>query len=156
MSRTIHSLLAEPFHRFVSRDPQETREWGQQFARHLVAGDVVCLYGELGAGKTCLTQGIVAGLGVGARVPVRSPSFTFVREYRGRERILHWDLYRLRSSEEVEELGWRESFDGNAIVLIEWADRVSSLLPQRRWDITLTMISENIRHLEARRFQAAP
>jgi len=111
---------------------------------------VVCLYGELGAGKTCLAQGIVAGLGVGAQVPVRSPSFTFVREYRGKERILHWDLYRLNSPEEVEELGWRESFDGNTIVLIEWADRVASLLPRRRWDITIRTVSFEIRELEAR------
>jgi len=136
---------------FVSRTPQETREWGRNFAANLSSGDVVCLYGELGAGKTCLAQGIVAGLGVGEHVPVRSPSFTFVRSYQGRERVWHWDLYRLGSADEVEDLGWRESFDGHSIILIEWADRVFSLLPQRRWDIIITAVSFEVRELEAQR-----
>lgn len=136
---------------FVSRSPDETREWGRGFGRGLVGGDVVCLFGELGAGKTCLCQGIVSGLGVKEEVPVRSPTFTFVREYRGRERIWHWDLYRLPAPEEVEELGWRESFDGRAIVLIEWADRALTFMPPRRWEIRITLLSENERRLEIRR-----
>lgn len=137
-------------YRFLSRSPQDTREWGRQFGRRLIAGDVICLYGELGAGKTCLCQGIVSGLGVEEGLPVRSPSFTFVREYRGREKIWHWDLYRLDAPGEVEELGWRDSFDGRAIVLIEWADRVSSFLPDRRWEIRIAIQSETERWLETR------
>ena len=82
---------------------------------------------------------------------MRSPSFTFVRSYQGRERVWHWDLYRLGSADEVEDLGWRESFDGHSIILIEWADRVFSLLPQRRWDIIITAVSFEVRELEAQR-----
>jgi tRNA threonylcarbamoyladenosine biosynthesis protein TsaE len=113
--------------------PQETQEWGRQLARTLEAGAVLALCGDLGAGKTCLTQGIVAGLG--SQAEVTSPTFSLVQEYRdGRLPVFHLDFYRLESEGEVLRLGWDELLDENGVVLVEWADRFPALMPVgTRW-----------------------
>ncbi|MBX3013852.1 MAG: tRNA (adenosine(37)-N6)-threonylcarbamoyltransferase complex ATPase subunit type 1 TsaE [Caldilineaceae bacterium] len=129
--------------------PAATFALGQQLGQWLVAGQMIALHGELGAGKTLLTQGIAAGLGIQQRVT--SPTFTLVSEYArpNRERLIHMDSYRLGSPTaqdgalEAAFLGLEEILDQpDAIVIIEWAERVASLLPADHLSITLTYAPE--------------
>jgi tRNA threonylcarbamoyladenosine biosynthesis protein TsaE len=113
----------------VSRSPDETRILGAALAPLLVPGDVVSLSGDLGAGKTVFVQGLATALGVDG--PVTSPTFTLVHEYKGRYTVLHMDLYRLNSFQEVLDLGFEELLDPGAVMLVEWGEAVAPLLPRR-------------------------
>ena len=112
----------------VSRAPEETRTIAATIARALRRGDVVALTGELGAGKTCFVQGAAAALGVKDRVT--SPSFMLRREYEGEIPVLHLDIYRLETLQEVIDLGYEEVFDRTRVTFIEWGDAMSPLLPR--------------------------
>ena len=122
----------------TTRSEEETREFGKAFAAKLVPGSVVAIYGDLGAGKTRLVQGICQGLGIPGHVA--SPTFTIVHEYRGKTAtVFHFDFYRIRSLEEVAELGFEEYIRTDTICLLEWAEKVKPLLPVRRYDVTLAL-----------------
>jgi len=110
--------------------PEEMQRLGEMIAAGLGVGDVLMLHGDLGAGKTTLTQGIAAGLGV--REPVQSPTFTLVREHRGRELTLyHLDLYRLVDPDELESLGYEVYLDPpDGVSVIEWPERAGDWLPE--------------------------
>lgn len=117
-----------------------TRELGARLADGLHPGSVVALQGELGTGKTCMIQGICAALGV--REYVTSPTFILINEYHGYLsgqpiEVYHFDLYRLRWSAELEELGADEYFYGQGICLVEWPERAGDFLPPHRVDVTL-------------------
>ena len=105
----------------VTRSEEETVAAGARLAASLQAGDVVLLYGDLGAGKTAFTRGLAQGLGAPAD-DVSSPTFTLVQEYRGTVTLYHVDLYRLEEAE-VDDLGLDELVLGDGVVAIEWADR---------------------------------
>lgn len=132
----------------ITRSPEETRALGEEIGRKLREGDVVALIGELGAGKTCLTQGLGWGLGVDPKLYLTSPSFTLIKEYRGRLRVYHIDLYRLNSIEEVYELGFEEYFYGSGVTIVEWADRIETLLPPEHVRIEIGIVSENERNIK--------
>lgn len=105
---------------------EDTRSVGERLGKQLRRGDVVLLSGELGAGKTCLTQGIGRGLACGAQV--NSPSFVLMNEYSGRETLYHVDLYRIEDVEDLDELGlWDYAEKG--VLVIEWPERGAELLP---------------------------
>jgi tRNA threonylcarbamoyladenosine biosynthesis protein TsaE len=109
--------------------PEQTAAAGEALGRTLSAGDVVALYGELGAGKTCFVQGLVRGLEVGTQAT--SPTFVLVNEYRGRLLVHHVDAYRTSSLTELIDLGLLDLFGGDGVTLLEWADRAEPLLPGR-------------------------
>lgn len=111
----------------MTTSPAETQEFGRMLGGLLKTGDVVALIGDLGSGKTCLIQGICAGLDV--EDDVTSPTFTLINEYRGRIPVAHVDLYRLEDAESVLDLGYDEYIDGDGVCLIEWADKFPDLLP---------------------------
>ena len=119
-----------------TRTAEDTRSVGRAIADLLRAGDAVILTGELGAGKTTLVQGIARGLEVEG--PVVSPTFTLIREYRGRLDVAHVDVYRLDRIQEVVDLGLDELGDGRAVLLVEWGDAVLELLPAEHLTIELT------------------
>jgi tRNA threonylcarbamoyladenosine biosynthesis protein TsaE len=119
----------------TSRSPEETRILGAALAPMLLPGDVISLSGDLGAGKTVFVQGLGAALGVTARVT--SPTFTIVHEYWGRYPIIHIDVYRLDSFQEVLDLGFDELLDPEAIMIVEWGEAVAPMLPQRYVDIDI-------------------
>lgn len=120
----------------VTRSVEETRALGEQLGRDVLApGDVVILSGELGSGKTALAQGVGRGLEVDG--PVVSPTFTLVREYRGRHPLCHVDLYRLEWVQELHELGIEEHLE-QSVTLIEWGEMAASALPPDRLEVRLT------------------
>ncbi len=130
--------------------PDDTRALGAALADVFHERDVVLLTGELGAGKTTLVQGIVAGLGSADHV--QSPTFTLIREYTGRLVVAHVDVYRLARIQDVVDLGLEEIGDGDALLLIEWGDAVQDILPPERLRVTITMFdpagSEDARRIE--------
>lgn len=123
--------------RYQLTSAEQTRELGKRIGERLQAGDVVCLYGPLGAGKTTLTQGIAAGLGV--TTWVNSPTFVLVTEHQGRAPLHHVDAYRLPENDRdaAREIGLEELLGGAGVCVIEWAERVAALLPDERLDVRL-------------------
>lgn len=107
---------------------EETMQLGEQIAAHLRPGDIVALYGDLGAGKTHLVKGIARARGVD-EAAVSSPTFTIVQEYAGEVPIYHIDAYRVDDPDELYELGYEEYFYGDGLCLIEWPARIEALLP---------------------------
>ncbi len=126
----------------------ETRALGRQLAERLEPGDVLALQGDLGAGKTHLAKGIAAGLGLDPEA-VTSPTFTLVQEH-GDGALLHLDLYRIESEEEVARLGLDELLDGDAVALVEWPDRGRDWLPARTVWLRLTHLGGDRRRIEGR------
>lgn len=122
----------------VSPTSDTTRAIGKTIGRYLKGREIICLYGELGTGKTCLTQGIAQGMGVKDPGRVKSPSFILVREYKGTHSLYHIDLFRLSEPQELEELGYEEYLYGEGVAVIEWADRMGQYLPMVRIDISLS------------------
>lgn len=132
----------------VSSSPDQTRAIAAALASGLRGGDVVVLAGDLGAGKTAFVQGAARALGV--RVHVTSPSFVLVREYAGRARIVHVDVYRMSSLQEVIDLGYEELFAPDTITFIEWGDAVGDVLPDARIEVDIRASSEDDRRIAIR------
>ncbi len=130
---------------YSSRSEAQTLLLGEQLGSLSMAGDIVLLYGELGAGKTCLIRGIASGLGVAEYA--FSPSFVLVREYRGRLTLYHMDFYRLEQPGEIADLGLEEYLYGDGVCAIEWAERAAGLLPEQHLAVTLAYVPE---HAESR------
>ena len=114
--------------RIKSAGADSTQDLGRTIGEHASAGDVFLLTGELGAGKTCLTQGIALGLGVEGYV--RSPTFVLMTRHQGRLTLHHVDLYRMGSAAEAWDLGLDEQLFGEGACVIEWADRAAELFPE--------------------------
>ena len=110
------------------------------------SGDVILLVGNLGAGKTCLTQGIAWGLNVDGYA--RSPSFVVVNEYQGRLLIYHIDLYRLDNTAEIADIGLDDYLYGQGLCVVEWADKAFDLLPPQNLLIKIDFLDDNERKLE--------
>ena len=135
----------QPVLELISRSPEQTRQLGRRLGELAQIGDVVLLIGSLGAGKTCLTQGIAWGLGIVEYTA--SPSFVLMREYKGRLPLYHVDLYRLEQVEEVADLGLDDYLYGEGICVVEWADRALNLMPPEHMFIELTYLSPRRRSL---------
>ncbi len=132
-----------------STSAEQTASFGARLGRLLVAGDVICLSGPLGAGKTALAAGIAKGWG--ALEPANSPTFVFVHEHH-REgdamRLYHVDCYRLTSEDDALSVGIEDILDGQAVAVVEWPERIASFLPSECLWITLEMLDdETARHL---------
>ena len=135
--------------RAIVASPEEMTALGRTLGCAVVAGDVVALRGELGAGKTVFVQGIASGLGVPPDVAVTSPTFTVVNEYRGgRLALFHVDLYRIEREAELEELGLDDVFGAPGAAAVEWADRFPEVLPADVLDVLIRVQSETVRELE--------
>lgn len=118
-----------------SRSPEATRQLAGRLAAVAERGDVVCLWGDLGAGKTVFAKGF--GLGLGVKDTISSPTFVLMGEYAGRMPLFHIDLYRLASAAEALEGGLIDDRQGTGVVLIEWPDRLGVALPPDRLDVHL-------------------
>ncbi len=120
-----------------SQTEQDTKAIGRQLGESCNPGDVVLLHGDLGVGKTVFTKGFAEGLGI--QEPISSPTFTIVQIYEtGRLPLYHFDVYRIADVEEMEEIGYEDYFYGNGVCLIEWAELITEILPDRCIDVTIT------------------
>lgn len=126
----------------------ETRTLAAALGAVLLPGDTICLIGDLGAGKTTFTQGLALGLGLPPAEPVNSPTFTLVAEHPGgRVPLYHFDVYRLPDSSALYDLAFDEYISGDGVVVIEWADKITEVLPRDRIEIALTAGSETTRQI---------
>jgi tRNA threonylcarbamoyladenosine biosynthesis protein TsaE len=116
--------------------PEETERLGESIGRALEPGIVVALIGELGAGKTTLTKGIARGLDVPDLV--HSPTFTLIHEHKGPLPVYHFDLYRLDTIEQIEDLGYEDYFHAPGVTIVEWAEKIESLLPDDHLEIRIS------------------
>ena len=116
--------------------PEETHALGKKIGQQAKPGDVCTLVGDLGVGKTVLTQGIAEGLGI--TEPINSPTFTIVQVYEdGRLPFYHFDVYRIGDIEEMDEIGYEDYFYGDGLTMIEWANLIEEILPNKRKEITI-------------------
>lgn len=125
---------------------EETCAFGMALGALAEPGDIITLAGSLGAGKTTLTQAIGKGLEVPDSFYITSPSFSLLHEYPGRIPLYHMDLYRLGGEEEIEELGFEDYLYGRGLTVIEWPERLGSLMPEERLDIELSFAGETARN----------
>lgn len=123
--------------KILTRSPDETIRLGHAIGRALLPGDTVALLGVLGSGKSVVARGIMAGLGVATKMP--SPTFVIVASYQGRCAVNHIDLYRLGDPEEAVGIGIDEMLYSDAVNVIEWAEKIESMLPTSRLDISLEL-----------------
>jgi len=130
----------------ITSGPEQTWRIGEALGARLNAGDTVCLYGDLGAGKTSFSYGIALGLEVRTRY-ITSPTFTFVNEYKGRVPFYHIDLYRLKDAEELENIGFEEYIGSDGVTVIEWAERAEEELPDERLSVYLSYVDEQSREI---------
>ncbi|HEY5583214.1 MAG TPA: tRNA (adenosine(37)-N6)-threonylcarbamoyltransferase complex ATPase subunit type 1 TsaE [Ruminiclostridium sp.] len=106
---------------------EETVEFGKRLGSVLKPGDIICLTGDLGTGKTALTNGIAKSLGINSYIT--SPTFTLVNEYEGRIPLYHFDVYRISDPDEMFEIGFEEYINGEGITIIEWGEQIDEILP---------------------------
>ena len=122
---------------------------GRSLGSELRGGDCVALTGELGSGKTCLTQGIAGGLGVPEGYVVASPTFSLINEYPGKETTLfHMDVYRLGGSSDLEDIGYREYLSRGGVVVVEWAEKIGDSIPDHALWIVCSYLDETVRRIE--------
>jgi tRNA threonylcarbamoyladenosine biosynthesis protein TsaE len=128
-----------------SNSPEHTREIGRRIGAKAEPGDVLLLVGELGAGKTTITQGILWGLG--GNEYARSPTFVLVNQYPARLSMYHMDLYRLESIDEIENLGLDDYLYGDGVCVVEWADKAPGYFPVNHVEIRLEVIDDTTRKI---------
>lgn len=141
---------------FEVRSVEETWALAKRLAEEVKAGDVICLEGDLGAGKTTFTQGLAAALGVSGRVT--SPTFCIVQEHRGQSPsehrgqspsgvglLVHMDLYRLAGEDDVLAIGWEDYLAQGAVLVVEWPERAGTLIPPEARHVVFTIVDDDTR-----------
>lgn len=132
--------------RYISRNYKDTYVIGYKLGKALGKRAIVCLIGELGAGKTSMAKGIAAGLDV--RDEVTSPTFTIVNEYDGRLPLYHFDVYRISNPEEMYEIGFDEYIYGDGVCVIEWADLIEDIIPEEAIWVDIKYLNDDERIIE--------
>jgi len=141
----------------ITSSPERTWQIGEMLGSRLGPGDTVCLYGDLGSGKTNFAYGIAQGLRVQTQY-ITSPTFTFVNEYQGRVPFYHIDLYRLQEPGELVNIGFDEYIDSDGVAVIEWAERAEDELPEESLSVYLAYVDDRSREIgflaEGKRYEA--
>jgi len=133
--------------RILSKSTDQTLRLGERLAKYLRKGDILCLEGELGSGKTTLVKGIAKGLKI-AQAKVNSPTFVLMNAYPGRLPLYHFDLYRLENTGEIGAIGYEEFLYDDGVSVIEWAERLGALTPKEYLRVELKHKSENERSIK--------
>lgn len=131
---------------FTSTSPEETLAIGRILSESLEPGDIICLKGQLGAGKTHLVKGISSGLGISEHV-VNSPTFTLIHEYKGRLPVYHFDLYRVKDVSELRDIGTEDYLYGQGVCIVEWPEILENDLPANAVHVTIEKIDVSTRKL---------
>jgi len=137
----------------ISKSENETRNLAEKLGSMLYAGNVLCIYGNLGVGKTVFASGISKGLGINEHIS--SPTFTIVNEYLGRLSFYHFDAYRIDSNEFLD-IGGEEYIYGEGVTLIEWPENISDILPTERLEIYIDYNTDTINDFETRKITLKP
>ena len=127
----------------MTHSEAETEAFGKEFAKQLPVPAVICLYGELGAGKTAFVRGLALGFGINA--PVSSPTFTIVNEFSGNPELIHFDMYRLHDADELFDIGWEDYLRRNAVLVIEWSENVRDAFDGSEISVHIAKLSETDR-----------
>ena len=130
---------------FISHNEAETEAIGEAFAREIPDGSVIAMYGDLGAGKTAFVRGMARGMGLDCRVS--SPTFTIVNEYLGQRELIHFDMYRLGSSDELFDIGWEDYLARGAVCAVEWSENVDDAFFGDEIKLTIEKISDTERRI---------
>ena len=130
----------------ITNDEDETVQEGKKLGQRLAPGDVVALFGGLGAGKTAFTRGLAVGLGV--TETVSSPTFTIVNEYPGDIPLFHFDMYRLESDGELFDIGWDDYLERGGVCAVEWSEKVPSAFPPDAILVKIDILGDNRRRME--------
>lgn len=131
---------------YVSKSEADTEKIAADFADRLNKGDFIAFFGDLGSGKTAFVRGLASKLCPGARVA--SPTFAIVNEYRGKTDIYHFDMYRITDDDSLYSTGFYDYFDRGGIIAVEWSENIPFGLPDERYDVIFSKISENERKVE--------
>ncbi len=121
--------------KYISNSYEDTQKIAAEFANTLKEGDVICVYGDLGVGKTAFAKGLAKGLGINE--PITSPTFTILNVYNGSLPLYHFDVYRIADSDEMYEIGYEEYVYGDGVSVIEWPELINDILPDKRYDIEI-------------------
>ena len=127
----------------MTHNEAETEAFGSELAGKLQVPTVICMYGELGAGKTAFVRGLASGLGITAAVS--SPTFTIVNEYPGKPELIHFDMYRLHGADELFDIGWEDYLQRNAVLVIEWSENVEEAFDGSEISVHIQKLSETDR-----------
>ena len=128
---------------FISKSPEETLNFGENYAKNLKSGDVVVLNGEMGAGKTVFCKGVARGLGI--EEEILSPTYAYMNDYSGR--LYHFDCYRLKNGAQAEGLGLTDYFYAGGVCVIEWAENIKDVLPENYKTVTIEKTGEEERKI---------
>lgn len=131
---------------YISESEKDTEEIGRIFAKNLKGGDVIAMYGDLGAGKTAFVRGLAKGLGIDAKVS--SPTFTIVNEYPGEPDLIHFDMYRLSSADELFDIGWEDYLARGAVCAVEWSENVTDAFFGDEIKVIIEKTGDNSRKIE--------
>ena len=136
---------AHDMREIITHNEKETEAFGRELAKTLSEPVVLCLYGELGAGKTALVRGLSEGMGLSCTVS--SPTFTIVNEYLGERELIHFDMYRLGSADELFDIGWEDYLRRNAVLAVEWSENVEDAFDGSEIRIRFEKLSDTERRI---------
>ena len=131
---------------YYSDSVRATEEYGRNLAKELKSGSVIAFFGGMGMGKTAMVRGIASGLGINAEVS--SPTFALVHDYGGQPPLVHFDMYRVNTWEDLYSTGYFDYLDAGAILVVEWSENIENALPEDAIRIRLSRIDENTRSIE--------
>ena len=129
----------------VSNSERETEALGERYAAGLKGGAVIAMYGDLGAGKTAFVRGMARGMGLDCRV--NSPTFTIVNEYLGERELIHFDMYRLSSADELFDIGWEDYLSRGAVCAVEWSENVQDAFFGDEYKVTIEKLGDSERKI---------
>lgn len=132
----------------ITKSEAETEKAGESFSKNLPGGTVVAMYGDLGAGKTAFVRGMARGMGLSCRVS--SPTFTIVNEYLGERELIHFDMYRLKSSDELFDIGWEDYLARGAVCAVEWSENVEDAFFGDEIRVEIQKLGDNERKITIR------
>lgn len=130
---------------YISHSERETERIGARFAEGLPGGTVVAMYGDLGAGKTAFVRGMAKGMGLDCRVS--SPTFTIVNEYLGSRELIHFDMYRLNSADELYDIGWEDYLNRGAVCAVEWSEKVLDAFTGEEYTVRIDKLDDVSRRI---------
>ena len=131
---------------YISKNERETEAVGERLAKAINGGAVIAMYGDLGAGKTAFVRGMARGMGL-THCRVSSPTFTIVNEYLGERELIHFDMYRLSSADELFDIGWEDYISRGAVCAVEWSENVEDAFYGDEIKLTIEKLSDNERKI---------